>query len=227
MSAACDGRAEATARLASRREGGALTVSTLASFAIKWLVPRLAGFQAAHPGIDVRITTSTDLVHFERDEVDMAIRYGRGGWSGLRAARLMGEDLFTVCSPDLLAGPAPLALPADLARHTLLHFTGYRDDWRVWLTATGTDGVDPDRGLTFDLLVATLQAAIDGLGVALGRTPLVAADLAAGRLVAPFDLTLPAESAYYVVAPETTWSQPKVARFRDWLLQTVAREGAG
>ena len=103
----------------------------------------------------------------------------------------------------------------------MLHVTGYRDDWRVWLTATGTEGVDLEHGLTFDLAVTTLQAAIDGLGVAIGRTALVAADLAAGRLVAPFDVVLPAESAYYVVAPKTTWNQPKVARFRDWLLQAV------
>ena len=227
VSTAFDGLVEATARLADRRQGGTLTVSTLASFAIKWLVPRLAGFQAAHPGIDVRITTSSDLTQFERDEVDMAIRYGRGGWPGLGAARLLGEDLFPVCSPALLAGPAPLARPADLARHTLLHVTGFRDDWRIWLTANDTDGIDLERGLTFDQSVATLQAAIDSLGVALGRTALVAADLAAGRLVAPFDVVLPAESAYYVVAPEATWNQPKVARFRDWLLQTVDREAAG
>ncbi len=227
ISTAFDGLAEATARLASRREGGALTVSTLASFAIKWLVPRLAGFQAAHPGIDVRITTSTDPVDFERDDVDLAIRYGRGDWPGLRAARLLGEDLFPVCSPALLAGPTTLARPADLAQNTLLHVTGYRDDWRVWLTATGTEGVDLEHGLTFDLAVTTLQAAIDGLGVAIGRTALVAADLDAGRLVAPFDVVLPIESAYYVVAPKTTWSQPKVARFRDWLLAAVAQEAAG
>ena len=223
--AAFDQLHQATESLDRQESTGALTVSTLASFAIKWLVPRLAGFQAVEPDIDVRITTGMGMVDFDREEVDMAIRYGRGVWPGLRADRLLTEDIFPVCSPALLEGDRPLREPADLKRHQLLHVAGFRDDWRVWLTAAGERGVDPEQGLVFDMSVTTLQAAIDGLGVALGHAPLVQADLAAGRLVAPFDITLPTEMAYYVVAPTASADRPKVKAFREWLL-TAADEAS-
>ncbi len=153
-----------------------------------------------HPDISVRITTSSASVDFDRDDVDVAIRYGRGDWPGLRVDRLIKEDIFPVCSPKLLDGPHPLKRPDDLASHTLLQVGGFLEDWPVWLTAANVDGVNPSSGLRFDLIVNALQAAIDGLGVALGRTALVEGDLATGRLIAPFDISLPIEAAYYVVA---------------------------
>jgi LysR family transcriptional regulator, glycine cleavage system transcriptional activator len=119
----------ATARLHRSGRERRLTVSTTASLATKWLVSRVAAFQDANPGMEIRITTSTGLVDFRREEVDLAVRYGRGHWPGLRADWLMAERLFPVCSPGLLRGSEPLRLPADLARHTLLHTTVYRDDW--------------------------------------------------------------------------------------------------
>ena len=192
---------DATERLIRRDGDATLTVSTLTSFAAKWLVPRLGGFQDLHPEISISITTSLASVDFDRDDVDVAIRYGRGDWPGLRVDRLISEDIFPVCSPKLLDGPHPLERPDDLAAHTLLHATVFREDWQVWLTAAKVDGVDPSSGVKFDLIMNALQAAIDGLGVALGRTPLVEGDLATGRLIAPFDISLPIEAAYYVVAP--------------------------
>src|SRR6202161_1823939 len=111
----------ATDRLLRKDEDGVLTVSTLASFAAKWLLPRLSTFQQAHPDIDVRITSSTSLVDFRRDGVEGAIGYGRVHWSGLRAAGLTAYELFPVCSPALLKGDKPLQSPQDLAHHTLLH----------------------------------------------------------------------------------------------------------
>ncbi|MDP6345160.1 MAG: transcriptional regulator GcvA [Alphaproteobacteria bacterium] len=203
-----------------------LTVNTLTSFATKWLVPRLAGFQAQHPDIEVRITTSTELTDFATDEVDVAIRYGRGVWPGLRADKLLAEDVFPVCAPKLLRDGPALRQPDDLRRHTLLHVSAYRDDWRTWLLAAGIDGVDPARGPMFDLMINTLGAAIDGMGVALGRGPLVADDLAAGRLVAPLPMSLPSEAAYYLVAPEVTAERPAIAAFRAWLLAEVAGASA-
>jgi LysR family glycine cleavage system transcriptional activator len=212
----------ATARLLRHDGGRTLTVSTLTTFAAKWLVPRLGGFQDLHPEISIRISTSMAPVDFERDDVDVAIRYGRGDWPGLRVDQLIREDIFPVCSPKLLEGPRPLRQPDDLGSHTLLHVPGFLEDWQVWLTAANVDGIDPSRGLRFDLIVNALQAAIDGLGVALGRTALVKGDLAAGRLVAPFDISLPIEAAYYVVAPEQTADQPKIKAFREWLITTLA-----
>jgi LysR family glycine cleavage system transcriptional activator len=213
---------EATDRLQRQERRGPLTVSTLTSFAVKWLVPRLASFQAAHPDIEVRVTTGLALVDFRRDDVDMAIRYGHGDWPGLHTDWLLREEVFPVCAPSLAAGPTALRRPADLAQHRLLHVTAYAEDWRLWLTAAGIGDIDPTHGLSFDLQVSAIQAAIDGLGVALGRRPVVDDDLAAGRLVAPFDVVLPSHAAYYVVSPIETAQQHKVKAFREWLLAEVA-----
>src|SRR5256885_10288828 len=126
----------ATDRLKRRDNDHVLTISTLASLAAKWLLPRLSAFQQAHPGIDVRITTSTGLVDFKSGDVDAAIRYGRGQWPGVRADWLMADQLFPVGSPALLSGNKPLRCPEDLAHHVLLHSIN-EDDWRRWLTAAG------------------------------------------------------------------------------------------
>jgi LysR family transcriptional regulator, glycine cleavage system transcriptional activator len=219
---AFDDLRRATARLKRPERDGLLTVSTTASLAAKWLVTRVASFQDAHPGIEVRITTSTHLVDFQREAVDMAVRYGRGNWPGLRTEWLMAEEFFPVCSPALMQGPKALRRPQDLAHHTLLHGTVGREDWQLWLTAAGLPvSLALRRGLSFDQSFMALQAAMDGLGVALGRASLVDADIAAGRLVVPFDVVLPTDAGYYVVAPEETADIAKVALFRDWLTRSV------
>ncbi len=223
ISAALDGMNGAVDRLIRPDDDGrGLTVSAIATFAAKWLVPRLADFQDLHPEIDVRITTSTALVDFDRDGVDVALRYGLGQWPDVRAERLLREDMFPVCSPALLDGPNPLRTPADLANHTLLHVVQMRDDWRVWLTAAGQSDIDPTRGPRFDLSLTAIQAAVEGMGVALGHSNLVETDMRAGRLVAPFTLNIPVEMAYYVVAPPERWDSPKVTAFREWLAVEAA-----
>jgi LysR family glycine cleavage system transcriptional activator len=213
----------ATDRLLRRDDDHVLTVSTLASLAAKWLLPRLATFQESHPGIDVRITTSPGLVDFRSGDVDAAIRYGRGHWPGTRAEWLTADELFPVCSPALLEGDKPLRCPEDLAHHTLLHSSGgYDDDWRLWLTAAGLpSNISKQPGLTFDLILLTLQAAIDGSGVAMGRTSYVEADIAKGRLVVPFKVALPADAGFYLVSPETKADPPKLGAFRQWLKASV------
>jgi LysR family glycine cleavage system transcriptional activator len=213
----------ATDRLLRKTDESVLTLSTLASLAAKWLLPRLSSFQEAHPGIDVRITTSASLVDFRSGDVDAAIRYGRGHWPGVRAQWLMADELFPVCSPALLNGEKPLRCPEDLARHTLLHSSGgYDDDWRLWLTAAGLPvDISKQPGLTFDLTFMTVQAAIDGFGVAIGRTSFVQDDIAKGRLVVPFKIALPADAGYYLVSPEGLADAPKLRLFREWLLAAV------
>jgi LysR family glycine cleavage system transcriptional activator len=213
----------ATDRLLRKDNDNVLTVSTLASLAAKWLLPRLPAFQEAHPGIDVRITTSTALVDFKTGDVDAAIRYGRGHWPGLRADWLMADELFPVCSPALLTGSRPLRCPEDLAYQTLLHTSaGYNDDWRLWLTAAGLPAnISKQPGLSFDLILVTVQAAIDGLGVAMGRTSYVEADIAKGRLVVPFKITLPADAGFYLVSPEARADSPKLSAYRKWLLASL------
>jgi LysR family glycine cleavage system transcriptional activator len=212
----------ATVRLLRTEHEGRLTVSTTASLATKWLVSRVAAFQDTNPGMEVRITTSTHLVDFRREEVDIAVRYGRGSWPGLRAYWLMAERLFPVCAPALLTGTEPLRNPEDLAHHTLVHTTVSRDDWGLWLAAAGLpQSIAARRGLTFDQGFMAIQAAVEGLGVALGRQHLVEADIAGGRLVAPFDTELPQDAGYYVVTPEAIADTPKIVLFRDWLIASA------
>ncbi len=200
--------------------GCRLTVSTVASFAVKWLIPRLGKFQDLHPDMDVRITTDMKLVDFERDDVDLAIRYGTGQWPGLRVDRLMSEDWRPVASPEL-AARIPLETPADLANHTLLHHSNYPDDWQRWLRMAGYPELAAARHLTFDDSAAGVQAAINGLGVALGRRAYSDADIAAGTLIEPFDIHFPQETAFYIVAPETRADEKAIAAFRDWILAEV------
>ncbi|HEY7579123.1 MAG TPA: transcriptional regulator GcvA [Acetobacteraceae bacterium] len=216
----------ATDRLRRPERDGVLTVSTTASLAAKWLVTRVAAFQDANPGIEVRISTSSHLVDFQREDVDMAVRYGRGNWPGLRTDWLMAEDMFPVCSPSLLQDERPLRSPDDLAHHTLLHATASREDWQLWLTAAGLPvALAARRGLSFDQSFMAIEAAVEGLGIALGRTRFVEADIAAGRLVVPFDVVLPADAGFYIVAPEATADQPNVALFRQWLIDSVGPGG--
>ena len=148
----------------------------------------------------MRITTSTGLVDFKSGDVDAAIRYGRGLWPGLRADWLMADQLFPVCSPALLTGNRPLRCPEDLSRsRAAAHQQRQRDDWRLWLTAAGLPtNLSKQPGVTFDLIFMTVQAAIDGIGVAMGRTSYVEADIAKGRLVVPFKITLPADAGFYL-----------------------------
>jgi LysR family glycine cleavage system transcriptional activator len=211
----------ATDRLRRRENDNVLTVSTLASFAAKWLLPRLNGFQDIAPTIDVRITTSIELIDFRDDDVDAAIRYGHGQWPGLRADWLMADEIFPVCSPALLKGARKLETPEDLAHHTLLHTAGgMSDDWQLWLTAAGLE-LPRSHGVSFDLTFVTLQAAIDGMGVAIGRTSYVEDDIAKGRLVVPFKIALPADAGFYLVTPKERSHSPKLDAFRSWLIEAA------
>ena len=212
----------ATDRLLRKDDDNVLTISTLASLAAKWLLPRLAAFQETHPGLDVRITTSTALVDFKGGDVDAAIRWGRGHWPGVRAEWLMADEAFPVCSPALLSGKRPLRTPEDLRDHVLLHTSTNSDDWRQWLTAAGLPSdVSKQPGITFDLILMTVQAAIDGIGVAMGRTSYVQDDISKGRLVVPFEIELPVDAGFYLVSPETRADSPKLSAFREWLLDVA------
>lgn len=220
---AFDGLADATERLFRQDHGGALTVSTMPSLAAKWLVMRLGSFQERHPDIDVRLQTSSALVDFATQDVDVAIRFGTGHWPGLRAERLMEEEIFPVCSPGLLRPDRPLNCPNDLRHYPLLH-DDYVITWRLWLEAAGAAEVDTSRGAVFTDSALMLQAAAAGRGVALARHVLATDDIAAGRLVRLFDVAVPGDFAYYVVAPPHYFQRPKVRAFRDWLFEEA---GAG
>jgi LysR family glycine cleavage system transcriptional activator len=215
---------QATERLRASEAAGLLTVSTGTSFASKWLVPRLQRFRDRRPDIDVRIDANDSLTDFRRDNVDMAIRYGRGVYPGLRSVKMMQDIVFPVCSPKLLEAGPPLREPADLKHHTLLHDQGVVEDWRTWLRTAGATEVDPTRGPSFNLSAMLVEAAIAGQGVALGRRSMVARDLREGRLVQLFSLSLEPEFSYWVVSPESTADKPKIAEFRAWLLEEARAE---
>jgi LysR family glycine cleavage system transcriptional activator len=224
-----DGLAAAIDDLRSREEKGVLTVSVMPSLAAKRLLPALFRFQSQHSEIDLHIWATTSSADFARDNVDVAIRYGLGEWPGLRVDSLRAEELFPVCSPALLDGPHPLSSPDNLRHHTLLHdlfwttnFVGEFPDWSTWLKIAGVKDVDLTRGLALTPSDMVSEAAIAGRGVALGRSVLVELDLAEGRLVKPFDLSISVEFAYYVVCPESRADRPKVAAFRDWILEEIS-----
>jgi LysR family glycine cleavage system transcriptional activator len=225
--AAFEGLASAIDAISVAGRTGVLTVSVAPSLAGKWLLPRLERFKATHPDIDVRVSASLHLVDFTSGEIDVAIRYGAGVYPGLRSERLLGEAVIPVCSPKLLDEPHPLRSPADVRWHTLLHDDSPDDDtscptWEMWLKAAGVDGIDTTRGPRFNQPSLVLEAAILGHGIALAKSAIAAADLAEGRVVKPFELTLPLEFGYYIVAPESKTLMPKVDLFIRWLRQDVA-----
>lgn len=200
-----------------------LTISVSPSFGAMWLVPRLELFRIRHPDIEIRLDGTDRRVDLARDDADVALRYGPGGYSGVRVDRLFGQANTPVCSPELLDGEHPLRTPDDLRHHTLLH-VDWKDaeaSWRMWLLAAGLDDIDPTRGPRFTLETMAVQAAVDAQGVALVGDMLVACELAAGRLVRPFDpsLSTPLSFSYYLLSPKEGTEPPKVAAFRDWLLE--------
>ena len=203
-------------------------VTTTAGFAGLWLIPRLADFVAAHPGIDVRITTSYELVNLERDAVDVAIRYRPIDVAlPAGAMTLFGETVFPVCSPKLRASKvAPLREPADLARHILLNMEGDNSeqllDWNLWLHALGVADLKPAGMLRFSSYDQIIQAAIAGQGVALGRMPLLERQLAERQLVAPFRKSLVSPRGYCVIVSTRSADRPEVRAFVDWLVLTAA-----
>jgi LysR family glycine cleavage system transcriptional activator len=206
-----------------------LNVTATPSFAIKWLVPRLNRFLQLFPDVDVRVDMSRHPVDFAREEMDLGIRFGTGDYPGLQADRLLTDTVSPVCSPKLLKGKRPLRHPRDLRHHALIHvdWQGHGETWptwQMWMMSAGLTGIDATRGIHFDQGVLALQAAIDGQGVALGDSTLIATDLAARRLVQPFELSLaaPPRFAYWIVVPPRSADRPLVAEFRAWLLAEAA-----
>ncbi|MEH6545695.1 MAG: transcriptional regulator GcvA [Sneathiella sp.] len=202
---------------------GSLKISTLESFALTWLVPRLSYFRERHPEIDVWISTTDHLVEFTNDDVDLGIRLGSGVFPGLHSSLLLREYVFPVCSLQLINRLGMPAHPSDLKRFPLLlrHKEMLSPRWDTWLAAAGVPELPLDHGPRFPNSNMALQAAIAGQGVALVRSAHVDSGLSAAGLVRLFDVHCPAESAYYLVCPEGAQARPRIAAFRDWI-QTEA-----
>jgi LysR family transcriptional regulator, glycine cleavage system transcriptional activator len=209
-------------RLRSHNDTGTLTVTASPSFAAKWLVLRLHRFQQRCLDIDVRISASDELVDLGRGDFDIAVRYGTGRYPGLVVEQLLQNEVFPACSPRLLAGGPPLRTPDDLRHHALIHDQAIERDplvptWAMWLKAAGVKEIPASPGLSFNNSSLALDAAIAGRGVVLAYSTIAAADIAAGRLIRLFSLSLPDLFAYYVVTAPGALDRPKVKAFRDWL----------
>ena len=226
VTAALDMISTATSQLMRPDDRRILSVATMDSFASAWLLPRLKGFRSLYPDVDVRmLSVFREVDVFERGDVDIEIRYGDGNWPELSATKLMDEEIFPVCSPAVAAGPPALASPADLKHHTLLHDIMVTD-WNAWLDAVGVGGVDGERGPGFNHSYHVIQAAMNGEGVALGRSVLVADALARGDLVRPFSASIPSAYSYYLVCAEPLSDDSVVAAFRAWMTTQVGAQFA-
>jgi LysR family glycine cleavage system transcriptional activator len=220
---ALDRIATGTARVVQRQNSGILTISTSPDFAAKWLVHRLGRFAELHPGIDLRLSAAMHHVDFAREDVDVAVRHGDGNWPGLHVARLCKEDLFAVCSPKLNSSRHRLRQPADVLKLPLLHLDD-RKDWARWLEAAGVPSAELPFGTVLNRASMTIDAAVDGQGIALARTTLAAWDLISGRLVRPFSIALQLSKTFWIVCPKATAALPKIVTFRDWMLAEAAAD---
>jgi LysR family glycine cleavage system transcriptional activator len=219
-SAAFDGLTRAIDDLG--RSEKLLTVTTTSSFGARWLAPRLGRFAAAHPEIDLMVRHTTAVLDLARDGIDVALRWGRGAWPRVEATLLAPAQLTPVAAPELAAR---LGAPPDIARATLLH-DETPQEWREWLLVAGLDPALAERGVTIDDTNALLQAAVAGQGLVLATRTMVAGDLAAGRLVMPFETALEQGSGYWFVTLPGAGKQPKIAAFRRFVLEELARDAA-
>jgi LysR family glycine cleavage system transcriptional activator len=210
-----------------------VSISVAPSFASKWLMPRMDDFHRQHPEIEVWVSADMAPVAFDQGQIDLAIRYGPGQYPGHVSQRLLIESVLPVCAPALMQGPTAIRSPGDLVHHVLLHdMSGDGDpgrpDWPMWLMARGVRHADARRGSRFNQSAMLIEAAVAGRGVALAKRTLAQADLAAGRLVAPFhDGGAVVGFAYHVVHPKDRPLSPSARAFTDWLRKQAAFHETG
>lgn len=195
-----------------------IAVSCAPTLASRWLLPRLGAFGAMQPGVNVSVDTSRRRVGFPMDGFDFAIRMSRTPAAGASWTRLFGERLVPVCSPAYRETLRDKAGRVDLRRATLIHATPASEEWRDWLERTDMAGIDPSGGMRVDTIQLAFEAATVGLGVALGRRPLVDRDLASGALVECDSETIDADSAYWLISSEAVERRRDLLAFRSWLI---------
>jgi len=214
-------------KVSEHSRGIDLTVAPI--FAIKWLVPRLSDFQTRHKKLDLRIVSAVNVIDFKQDGFDAAIRFSNGQHPGCKSVKLFDEFLTPLCSPIYLQQHGPITQPEDLLDCVLLH-----DDsvllnqkpvtWTEWFDEAGVVNADTNRGPRFGQPDHALQAAINGLGVALGWQNMAQEDSQKGWLVAPLDLSIKMEPAFYLVYPEAYEKEPKIQALQQWLLDCVKQK---
>ena len=219
IGASFDRIAIATAQQMQRGQQKVLRVSAPATFSLRWLVPRLSSFQVVNPTIEVRLSTSNEPIEKLRDDIDIIIRGGPRNIDGYVAEEFLSEVRLPVCSPKILEGK-PLKKPSDLSHFTLLHAATYPSMWPDWLAQAGHADLKPRRSLTLEHFYLTLQGALDGLGVAMGPTALVADDIEEGRLVRPFEGPALPPWRYVAYVAASRFEDRAVQAFMSWLRST-------
>ncbi|WP_013590564.1 LysR substrate-binding domain-containing protein [Paraburkholderia phenoliruptrix] len=212
-----------TQRLPNHRANRPIALSCAPTFASRWLLPRLPHFRARWPKVNVTVDTSHRQVGFPVDGFDFAIRLSRAPVAGSAWTRLFGEQLVPVCSPGYLESLRDVQGTPLLSNATLIHVNAASEDWQTWLEATGAEHVDPDAGLRVDTIQLAFEAASMGLGVALGRRPLVNRDLESGALVQAAFNTVNSATAYWLVSAENADRRPELLDFRQWILAEAAQ----
>jgi DNA-binding transcriptional LysR family regulator len=203
------------------RQGTELRISTLSSFAVHWLIPRLSRFQARHADIELLLSTSTRVVDLTTESFDCAIRLGRGNWPNVAAEQLYREELVAACSPQWLSARR-IRSARDLTRAKLLQSQSRRSDWTTWFKAAGITGFKSSSGPLFETRALAIQAAIAQMGVVVIDPRFIEAELAAGQLTIPFPLRVTLDTAYWLVwRPGREVTRP-VAAFRQWLAAEMA-----
>lgn len=219
---ALDMLSSSTQRILDRGDEGSLSIVSLAAFGLKCLLPLLPDFRKKYPHILINFESVMSFNSAASYNHDVSIRYGSGDWSGLLAYKIAPEELFPVCSPKYLE-LHPMASAKDLFAQTAICTSSvvFRDDWQEWLGLVDCADEDFADTIVCDTMLSASQAAIDGLGVAMGRSPLVNNDLREGRLVAPFPQRLPSSSGYYITVSTDRAQRKAVKQFIDWLLDQL------
>jgi LysR family glycine cleavage system transcriptional activator len=218
----------ATDAVPGRRATGAVSVSVAPTFASKWLLPRLGGFMECYPGISVEIDTSRGHVEFPLDGIDVAIRMGSEPKPGFAWVLLLREALVPVCSPKLRQRFGTGAIMDVLGMAPLLHVTTTSEDWAEWFQTAGITAPVTGGGIRFDTIQLAVEGAMQSLGIALGRRPLIDQDLEQGKLVILDAPEMRGAASYWLVGKETTFERPEVKLFRSWILaEILGREPGG
>jgi len=195
--------------------GATLKIRSPATFAVRWLIPRLASFHRLYPDTDVQLTASAAPIDLDREDLDAGVQLGVGDWPGLHTQLLIPNELVPVAAPELQEA---LDEPAALANATLLHSMARIDDWFHWLSAAGVDTGGAHSGMKYETSLLAYQAAIEGHGVAIAQKALVRRELADGSLVTPFGFTLDrGPHTYYFVWHAHRRQSPALIAFREWL----------
>lgn len=220
--------ASAVDELVQERDAADVTVSCSVTFASYWLMARIAKFRAQYAEIDIRLVASAKARDLGASGIDMAIRYGRGGWDGVTAERLFGNDVFPVCAPSYLETGLRINKLSDLQDATLLHLTQFDRNWttwEAWFEEFGMKAPTTARGLSFDNYMILLHAAVRGEGVALCGGRLAEDLIMRGELVRPINAALRSESSFYLISPDDRRLRPDAALFREWLLEEARGPG--